>query len=129
MVQAGATLVERLRALQVWELMDSDQRASCEPHHVMERTGVFIDDRIGAEQTLIPRTAAGEVAHCERDVRDRRELGHHASFMKCLWRIAGPTSLLAPRIVRSAELQSSFKQRDQVQTRPNGSNPGGRTRR
>ena len=62
MVQAGATLVERFRALQVRELVDADERPSRAPDDVVERTGVLVDHWVGAEQPLVPGAAAPEVA-------------------------------------------------------------------
>src|SRR5665213_826740 len=78
MIQAGATLVERLGALQVGELVDGDERPSHEPDHVVEGAGVFVDDGIGAEKLLVPGPAASEVADGQRHVCDRRKLRHHA---------------------------------------------------
>ena len=76
MIQARAALVERLCALQIGELVNTDERPSHEPHDVMEGTGVFVDDRIGAEQLLVPGPAAAEVADGQRHVCDRRKLRH-----------------------------------------------------
>src|ERR1017187_9975036 len=92
MVQTRTTLVERLRALQVWELMNTDERPSHKPHDVVESTRVLIDNRIGAEQLLVPGLASAEVTHCQRDVRDRRKLGHQwpPCYEMCR-RIAGLT--------------------------------------
>ena len=59
MVQAGATLVERLGALQVRKLVNTDEGPSHEPDDVVEGTGVLVDDRIGAEQLVGTRGGCG----------------------------------------------------------------------
>ena len=99
-------LVERIRALQIRELVNSDQCASHEPHDMVERAGVFINNRIRAEQTLVPRAAAAEVAHCQRDVGDRREIGHHG-LLSAVPSNNSPAAFTAQRIVRWADLQSA----------------------
>jgi hypothetical protein len=48
--------------------VNADERPSHEPDDVKERTGVFIDDRIGAEEPFVPGLAAGEVADRQSDV-------------------------------------------------------------
>src|SRR4051812_8822342 len=40
------------------------------------RIGVFVEHRFGVEECFVPRNTDRQIAHGERDVRQRRELGH-----------------------------------------------------
>src|SRR5439155_17883683 len=76
MIEADPALVERLVARRVRELMDAHQRLTEEPDHVVERSGVLVDDRLRAEQLFVPGDASTKVAHRQGDVRDCGELSH-----------------------------------------------------
>lgn len=78
MVQARATFVERLGTLQVRKVVNPNERPSHEPDDVVEGTGVFVDDGIGAEQLLVPGPAAVEVTYGQRHVCDCGKFRHHA---------------------------------------------------
>jgi hypothetical protein len=75
-VKTRTPLVEGLRTLQVRELVNSDKRSAHQPHDVVKRASVLVNDGIRTEQTLIPRSAAVEIAYGDSDVGDRGELGH-----------------------------------------------------
>jgi hypothetical protein len=76
MIQARATFVERLRALQVRKLVEGDEVASQQPDDVVEGTRVLVDQRIGAEQSVVPGTAPSKVGHGQGNMRYRGKLGH-----------------------------------------------------
>src|ERR1700722_2304015 len=67
-MQPRAALGKKLGAVQVREMVNTHQRPSHRPHHVMKRTSVLINNRRIAEQASIPRTAPTEVADRPRHV-------------------------------------------------------------
>ena len=77
-VEADAELAEvagrRRRAV----LVEADQGAAADQVHrvVQVGVGVLVDHGLGVEERLVPRDAHGEVAHGQRDVGERGELGH-----------------------------------------------------
>jgi hypothetical protein len=46
MIKTGLTLVERIAALQIWELVDANKRPSHQPDDVMEGAGVLVNQRL-----------------------------------------------------------------------------------
>ena len=77
MVQA-CTEFRELPALDVpVVLVNSEQRAIVERPDQMSETcvGVFVEHRIGTDQSPVPGSADAEIAHGERDMVERRE-GH-----------------------------------------------------
>ena len=58
-------------------LVNTEQRAATkEPHNVAERAGIFIEHRIGAEQSLIPSSASVDISYRHSDMRYCGKLGH-----------------------------------------------------
>ena len=53
-VKARPQLIKRLCTRWGGMLVNAEQRAAKEPHDVVERAGVLVEHRIGAEQSLIP---------------------------------------------------------------------------
>src|SRR4051812_16448551 len=53
-IEAYPSFVERLRA-PIGELVQAHQGGPHRPHHMTERTGVLVEDRLGVEQPLVPR--------------------------------------------------------------------------
>ena len=79
-VEPDAALVERVGTRRIGELVQADQGPSPEqPHDVPERPRVLIEDGLRPEQGLVPGNAAAQVAHRQRHMGDRGELGHPTS--------------------------------------------------
>lgn len=92
MVEAGSPLVEGFRTMWIVKLVQADERPSREPDDMVERPGILIDDRLGAEQTLIPGAAAAKIADRQRHMSDRRKFRHRG--LHC-----AETSPIASRIL------------------------------
>ena len=75
MIQPRATLVERFAARRIRKLVKADEGPAREPDDMVESTGVLIDQRLGTEQLLIPRSTPAQVTHSESDVGDRLNSG------------------------------------------------------
>jgi hypothetical protein len=77
-VKPWAQLIERLctrwGGLQVY----AERRVAKEPYDVVVGAGVFVNHRIGAEQSLIPGPAAIEIGYRHGYMRKRGKLSHHA---------------------------------------------------
>jgi hypothetical protein len=76
-VKARPQLIERLCTRWGGMLVNAEQRAAKEPHDVVERAGVLVEHRIGAEQSLIPRPAPIKISDRHGDMRNRGKLSHH----------------------------------------------------
>src|ERR1700688_3174614 len=76
MIETRPALVERLSAVQIRELSETDECAARKPSDTLERTCVLVKDRVRAEQSLVPRHTPFEARHRQRHVSNRRELWH-----------------------------------------------------
>jgi 2-hydroxychromene-2-carboxylate isomerase len=77
-VKARPQLIEWLCTRWGGMVVNAEQRAAKEPHDVVERAGVLVEHRIGAEQSLIPGPAPIKIGDGHGGMRNRRKLGHHA---------------------------------------------------
>jgi hypothetical protein len=76
-VKARPQLIKRLCTRWGGMLVNAEQRAAKEPHDVVERAGVLVEHRIGAEQSLIPGPAPIKISDGHGDMRNRGKLSHH----------------------------------------------------
>ena len=78
MVEADPELAESFRRRRLRVLVQPDERAVAEHVHGVVHVGisVFVDHRVGVEELFVPGNADRQIAHGERDVRERRKGGH-----------------------------------------------------
>ncbi len=66
MVQANSAFIEGESVSWVWKLVKSDEcLPSDKPDSASKWTGLFVQDHLGVEDSLVPGDTAVEVAHCQ----------------------------------------------------------------
>ena len=127
-IEARTPFVEGFGPVRVGELVDANQGlATQEPHDVVERAGVFIDDRWSAEQLLIPGPTLGKVVI--RAMGDAGEIGHeHLEVLHPNRAGARPRrGRVVSRPVRRGRRCTSLGSRQSGGTIDSGGLEGGRT--
>src|ERR1035441_1531572 len=77
MVEPRLPFVEGFRPVRIRKLVDPDQGlAAKEPNDMMKRARIFIDNRLGLEELLVPGSAPTKVGDGQRHMGDTGELGH-----------------------------------------------------
>jgi len=75
-VKPRPQLVEAVGGRGLAVLVNAEQRAPKEPHDVVERAGILVQNRCGVEELLVPGAALTEVIYRHSNMGERREVGH-----------------------------------------------------
>jgi hypothetical protein len=81
-IQTDPTLIERLVARWIGELMEPHQRLADEPDDMAEGSGIFVEDWFCVEQRSVPGNAPIQIADRQRAVSNSRKLRHPHSPLR-----------------------------------------------